>query len=347
MLVPMVMRLCLRKGWVAEPGPRHVHRVATPTVGGLAIIVGIVASLILSFLFEPLNPLFQRSSYENLRLVLLLVGASVIAIVSFIDDIRKLSPSLRLVVHFGAALIAIGPYLWDHTLYPDIGGNPTEARGIILTAFNVPLLNQIHLHDFSPWLAILVTMVWIAGIQNMLNWVDGLDGLAAGVTLIASLILAIHAVSLGQWTIALVPLALAGACTGFLPFNFHPARIFMGDVGAMTLGYILGVSAIIGGAKMATALLVLGIPIIDMTWLIIWRFLNRRSVAASGRDNLHIRLIDKGFSQRQVVGFYYVVSAAFGAIALLDVMTPMTKLVALVGMGGIVLGVLFYAFRSA
>lgn len=345
MLVPAVVRLCQHYGWVAAPGPRRVHRVPTPTTGGIAIAAGFVVALLVSLLFGNIDPLFERSRYEYLRLGLLLVGAGIIFVVSFIDDIRSLSPSLRLVIHFGAALVAVGPYLWDHMLYPDALGFPTEARGIILTAFNVPSLDQIHLHNISPVLAILVTMVWIAGIQNMLNWVDGLDGLAAGVTLIASLVLAIHAVRLGQWTIALLPLALAGACAGFLPFNFHPASIFMGDVGAMTLGYVLAVSAIIGGAKLATALLVLGIPLIDMTWLIAWRAMNRRSVAESGRDNLHIRLLDRGFSQRQVVLFYYVLSGSFGLIALLDGVTPMIKLGALVGLGLVGMVILLYATR--
>jgi UDP-N-acetylmuramyl pentapeptide phosphotransferase/UDP-N-acetylglucosamine-1-phosphate transferase len=342
-LVRPVAHLCNRKDWIARPDPRRVHQVPTPTLGGLAIVSGFVLALLFTFLLEQTDPLLQRTSFEHLRLVLLLTGTFVVATVSFLDDIRSLSPGLRLTIHFVAASIAIGPYLWDHTLYPDIMGMPTEARGIILTAFNVPYFDQIHLHHITPWLAILVTMVWIAGIQNMLNWVDGLDGLAAGVTLIAAIILALHALLLGQWTVALLPIALAGACAGFLPFNFHPAHIFMGDVGAMSLGYVLAVSAIIGGAKLATALLVLGIPLIDMTWLIFWRAFHRRSVATSGRDNLHIRLIDMGFSQRQVVGFYYVVSAAFGAIALLDVMTPMTKLVAICAMGLVVLTVVFYA----
>jgi UDP-N-acetylmuramyl pentapeptide phosphotransferase/UDP-N-acetylglucosamine-1-phosphate transferase len=306
-------------------------------------VAGFVAALLLSLVWEPLAPLLQRSPYEHLRLALLLAGALVVALISFLDDLWNLPPGLRLLVHFGAALLAVGPYLWDHTLYPDAQGNLTEARGIILTAFNFPFIEQVHLHNFSPWLAIAATLIWIVGLQNMLNWVDGLDGLAAGVTLIAGLVLALHALSLGQWTVALLPLALAGACGGFLPFNFHPARIFMGDVGAMTLGYLLAVSAIIGGAKLATALLVLGVPMLDMAWLILSRAWRGRSVATSGRDHLHIRLIDLGFSQRQVVLFYYLVSIAFGAIGLLQFMTPVMKLLALAVLAAVVLSIIIYA----
>jgi UDP-GlcNAc:undecaprenyl-phosphate/decaprenyl-phosphate GlcNAc-1-phosphate transferase len=347
LLSPLVARLCRRYNWMAHPGPRSVHRVATPTMGGLAIIAGFLAALLLSLLLQSLDPRLHRLDYEYLRLGLLLCGAAIIAIISFLDDLYNLSPWLRLAVHVGAALVAAGPYLWDHTLYPDIMGHLTEARGIILTAFNFPFVNQVHLHDVSPWLAIGATIIWISGTQNMLNWVDGLDGLAAGVTLIAALVLAIHSLTLGQWTVALLPLALAGACAGFLPYNVHPAQMFMGDVGAMTLGYMLAASAIIGGAKLATALLVLGVPLIDMAWLIVWRARHGRSVAHAGRDNLHIRLVDMGFSQRQVVGFYYTLSAAFGAIALLDFMTPVMKLVALGALGTGIIGILLYASRRA
>ncbi len=343
LLTPPLIRLCERRGWLAHPGPRSIHRRPTPTVGGIAIVAGFTVAVLASFLFGSFVPQLQRSAFEILRIGLLLAGMAIVAGISFLDDLRDLSAGTRLLVHFLAALLVVGPYLWDQTLYPDVFGQPTEARGIILTAFNFPFIEQVHLHNLSPWLAIAATLLWIVGIQNMVNWADGLDGLAAGITLIAALVLALHTLRLGQWTVALLPLALAGVCAGFLPYNFHPARIFMGDVGAMTLGYVLAVSAIIGGAKLATALLVLGVPLMDMAWLIAWRVLHGRSAATAGRDHLHHRLIDLGFSQRQVVGFYYILSIAFGSIALLDFMTPAYKLLALLVLGGIVLLVLIYA----
>jgi UDP-N-acetylmuramyl pentapeptide phosphotransferase/UDP-N-acetylglucosamine-1-phosphate transferase len=343
LLTPPVIRLCERRGWLAHPGPRSIHRRPTPTVGGIAIVAGFMVTLLAGFLFGLFIPQLQRSAFETLRIGLLLAGMAIIAGISFLDDLRDLSAGPRLLVHFLAALLVIGPYLWDQTLYPDALGQPTEARGIILTAFNFPFIEQVHLHNLSPWFAMVATMIWIVGMQNMVNWADGLDGLAAGITLIAALVLALHTLRLGQWTVALLPLALAGVCAGFLPYNFHPARIFMGDVGAMTLGYVLAVSAIIGGAKLATALLVLGVPLMDMAWLIAWRILHGRSAATAGRDHLHHRLIDLGFGQRQVVAFYYVLSIAFGSIALLDFMTPAYKLLALLVLGSIVLMVLIYA----
>lgn len=342
LLTPPLIQLARREGWVAKPGPRHVHREPTPVVGGLAMIAGLVTAIVASLAFESLDPALRRSPFEHLRIGLLLIGLAIVAFVSLLDDLYDLPALPRLGVHIIAALIAVGPYLWDHTLYPDALGQPTEARGIILTAFNFPFVNQIHLHNLSPWLAIAATVFWIVGMQNMVNWIDGLDGLAAGVTLIAGLVLALHTITLDppQLTVALLPLALSGACAAFLLYNTHPARIFMGDVGAMAIGYTLGICALIGGAKLATVLLVLGVPIVDMAWLILTRTLRGRSAAQAGRDHLHHRLLDLGLSQRQVVACYYGVSIAFGAIGLLDFFTPLMKLVALLALGGAVLLVL-------
>ncbi|NTW97363.1 MAG: undecaprenyl/decaprenyl-phosphate alpha-N-acetylglucosaminyl 1-phosphate transferase [Oscillochloris sp.] len=347
LLIPPLIRLSVAEGWVAKPGPRHIHRSPTPTVGGLAMFAGFVVALLLSFGLERLDPTLARSPFEHLRLGLLLVGAALVAIISLLDDLFDLPALPRLAVHILAALIAVGPYLWDHALYPDALGAPTEARGIILTAFNFPFLDQIPLHQISPWLAIGATIFWVVGMQNMVNWSDGLDGLASGVTLIAATILSVHTLQLSppQYTVAMLPLALAGVCAGFLIFNFHPAKLFMGDVGAMTIGYILGLSAIIGGAKLATALLVMGVPLIDMAWLILSRTLRGGSAAHAGRDHLHHRLLDMGLSQRQVVLCYYTLSAVFGVIALLDFFTPLMKLAALLLLGVLVIGVMLYAAR--
>lgn len=342
LLVSPVIRLSHQYGWLVYPGPRRRHPVPTPVVGGLAISVGWLAALLLTFALEYLAPALHRSPYEDLRLGLLIAGALIVAAISFADDLRELPAGPRLAVHFVAALVAVGPYLWDHTLYRDAQGQYTEARGIILTAFNFPFVNQVHLHDVAPWLAIAATLVWIVGLQNMLNWVDGMDGLATGITLIAALVLAVHALNLGQWTVALLPLALAGACAGFLPFNLPPARIFMGDVGAMTLGYVLAVSAIIGGAKLATALLVLAVPIIDMVWLVATRLVQGHSAASAGRDHLHHRLLDLGFAPQHILAFYYTLSGVFGTVALLDVMTPMMKLFTLLVVAAAVLLMLMY-----
>jgi UDP-N-acetylmuramyl pentapeptide phosphotransferase/UDP-N-acetylglucosamine-1-phosphate transferase len=260
--------------------------------------------------------------------------------------VRELPPLPKFAAQGIAALIAVGPFLWDHTLYLDALGQPTEARGIILTAFNFPFVRQVNLYDISPWLAIIATIFWISWMTNTINFSDGLDGLATGVSLIAAAALSLHALRLGQYTIALLPLTLAGACAGFLLFNFSPARIFMGDSGAQFLGYVLGLSAIIGGAKLATILLVLGVPILDVAWLVVARPLAGRSPTQAGRDHLHLRLRDLGFSQRQIVVFYYALSASFGMLGI-SVADPRLKLLALGLLVLLVAAVIAYVTRRS
>lgn len=342
LLTPLVRRWSLRRGIVVPPHPRKLHTRPMSQLGGVAIFLGFLAAMLLSlWLTRPGTPV-PRDSYELLRVGLLLTGSAMLWVVSLIDDVWDLPALPRLIWQCICALVAIGPYLWDHRLYPT-----DQARGIIFTAFNNPLGGgQINFHEISPWLAIAVTLLWIVGMINTVNWIDGLDGLAGGVTLIAAAILALHTLRLGQYTVALLPLALAGACCGFLPFNFHPARIFMGDSGAMVLGYLLAIASIIGGAKLASALLVLGVPILDGVWMVVYRRYSGGRASEADRRHLHHRLLDLGLTQRQVVLFYYAISAVFGMIALL---IPDTyRLLKLGALGLLVLllaGVLLYATR--
>lgn len=313
LLTPLVAALAARRGLFAPTNERTIHTRPVAQLGGIAIFVGFVTAMLLSLPLTRHGALV-RDSYEVLRIWLLLTGATMLWIVALLDDLFDLPAWPRLIWQIICALVAVGPYLWEQRLY----GPADQARGIIFTAFNNPFGGQINFHyDWSPWLAIAVTVLWIVGMTNTLNWIDGLDGLAAGVTLIAATILALHTYRLGQYTVMLLPLALAGACLGFLPYNFHPARIFMGDNGAMVLGYLLAIAAIIGGAKLASALLVLGVPILDGIWMVIYRRSTGRRASAADRRHLHHRLLDLGLSQRQVVLLYYTISAAFGAIALL------------------------------
>lgn len=341
--MPPVMRLCVRRGWIAVPGGRRLHERPTPTIGGIAMFVGFTVAMLATFALDAFG-MIARSQYEVLRVVLMLAGASLIFAVMWLDDVVELAAGPKLAAQVVAALIAVGPFLWDQRRLEDATGALTEARGIVLTAFNLPFLGQVSLWDISPWLAIGATVFWIVGMSNTVNLVDGLDGLAAGISLIAALALALKAIVLGQLTVALLPLALAGACVGFLLFNFPPARVFMGDSGAHLLGYVLAVSAIVGGAKMAAALLVLGVPIIDVAWLIVSRTLGGHSPAQSGRDHLHFRLLDLGFTPRQIVIFYYTLSASFGLLGISDT-AMLVKLVALLLLGLVVGAVLLYVSR--
>ena len=184
--------------------------------------------------------------------------------------------------------------------------------------------------------------------MNTLNWLDGLDGLAAGVTAILAAVLVGHMLWRAdppQLSVAILPLALLGATLGFLPWNFNPARIFMGSSGSYFLGFAVAALGIIGGARMATVLLVLGLPIVDVAWLI-WRR-KRRGVSpgAGGRDHLHFRLLDLGLGQRQIVLGYYAFCAAFGLLAL-SIGPRIFKLLALLGLSVAVLIVLWWAERQ-
>jgi UDP-GlcNAc:undecaprenyl-phosphate/decaprenyl-phosphate GlcNAc-1-phosphate transferase len=344
LLVPPVQRLCERRGWLALPGGRRTHARPTPNVGGIAIYLGFVLTLLGTFVLGTIDPALQRSPMEMLRLGLLLLGSTVLFLVMWRDDVVELPPLPKFIAQALAGLIAVGPYLWDHTRYPDVLGDLTEARGIVLTAFKFPFISQVSLWDYSPWLAIGATVLWLGWMSNTINWSDGLDGMVAGISLIAALMLAIHAWRLGQLTIALLPLTLAGTCAGFLLFNFPPARIFMGDSGAEVLGYLLGVCAIIGGAKLATVLLVLGVPILDFAWLIISRTFSGRSPTQGGRDHLHLRLRDLGFSNRQIVLFYYSLGTAFGLVGISEA-DQRLKLAALVVLALIVAAVIVYVGR--
>jgi UDP-N-acetylmuramyl pentapeptide phosphotransferase/UDP-N-acetylglucosamine-1-phosphate transferase len=197
----------------------------------------------------------------------------------------------------------------------------TQANGIVFLGFNMPFGEYVDFYAVSPWLAILVTVFWLGLMANTVNWVDGVDGLAAGVSAIAGLMLGIHALLLtpAQYTVAVVPLALAGAAAGFLWYNFPPAKVFMGDAGAEFLGFVLGVSAIMGGAKLATVLLVLGVWILDVAWLIVSRMMAGRSPTQSGRDHLHQRLTDAGFAPKQIAVFFYTLSITFGVLGIADI----------------------------
>lgn len=351
-LIPPVQRLCERCGWVAEPGGRRLHAHPTPTIGGIAMYIGLVVTLLATFTFGFIDSAFQRSEFETMRIWLVILASLPIFLIMWADDVRELPALPRLLVQIIAGLIAVGSFLWTHERYlapnAPAGSEPTEAYGILLTAFNFPFVEQINLWNMSPWLAIGATVFWLMAMSNAINWADGADGLAAGITLVAGITLALKALLIEepQFTIALLPLTIAGVCAAFLRFNLPPARIFMGDSGAHVLGFVLGISAIIGGAKLATILLVLAVPIIDSAWLIVSRMVAGHSPSHGGRDHLHHRLIDLGYTPRQVLIFYYTLSTSFGLVGLSPA-NAYIKLALLIILGLIVLGLIIYANMHA
>jgi UDP-GlcNAc:undecaprenyl-phosphate GlcNAc-1-phosphate transferase len=301
-----------------RPGGRRAHQGEVPRTGGIALFAGFVGAGLLVFALSALGIWPPIGAEDRKLLTGVLTGTGFVFLFGLWDDWRELPAWPQFVAQFCAALIAIG---FD----------------IIVERATLPIFGYIE--KFPAWITYPLTLFWIMGMINTVNWLDGLDGLAAGVAAIASLLFAVHAYSLGQTIVAMFPLALAAACLGFLPFNFHPARIFMGSSGSMLLGFALASLSILAPAKVATALLVLGIPILDVLWLIIQRWRLRGNPALAGRDHLHYRLLDLGFSQRQIVLLYYSFCAAFGLLALL-IEDRLFKLVALAVMAGLTLALL-------
>jgi len=285
-----------------------------PRLGGIAIVLGFTLAVFGSLVLP-----IDRPADEWPRIWGFLLGGTVVVLLGIWDDLRHLSPFPQLLLQVVAAAIvvtALGPV------------------GVVNSPFGEPIM----LH---PLVGYAFALVWILGFVNTVNWLDGIDGLAAGVVAIAGLVLFVRSVGLEQYSIALLALALVGSALGFLPFNFYPARLFMGSSGAYFLGYALGVLSIIGGAKVATALLVLGIPIIDAAWDIALRIALGASPFIGDRSHLHHRLLSLGLSPRQIVLLLYALCGVFGVLALVLSETTQ-RLYALVGLvviaGALVIG---------
>ncbi|MBI4675821.1 MAG: undecaprenyl/decaprenyl-phosphate alpha-N-acetylglucosaminyl 1-phosphate transferase [Chloroflexi bacterium] len=313
-LTPFTIRLARRLNWLDQPAPRRTHQIPTPRLGGIPLAVAFVAGIVLTFAFPRFGPIDEN---ERPRVIGLCVGVLIVAVVGLIDDVRELKAAPLFTMQLGVALIAIASGVIIQEIASPLDGSPIKLPDVV---------------------AILFTLFWIVGMMNTVNFLDGVDGLVGGVTVIASVILFLHNFKLTQYSIALLPLALIGATLGFLIFNFPPAKIFLGS-GAYVLGFALAVLAIIGGAKMATALLALGIPILDVAWQIANRLRVRRSPFAGDRGHLHHRLYDSGLSMRAIVLVYYLLTAAFGALALI-LPSGIPKTIALVVIGGGALAVL-------
>jgi UDP-GlcNAc:undecaprenyl-phosphate GlcNAc-1-phosphate transferase len=320
-LTPLAGRFARRYGFVDQPRPpRHLHPQPTPRLGGVALYLAFIAAVAATLLFPRTDP------QEWTRLAGVLLGVTLVFLMGIYDDRWELSAAPQVLTMFLAAAIAV---VFDVVI--DVVNNPL-GEALSLGVFAVPF-----------------TLFWLVGMMTTANWLDGLDGLAAGITVIASGILFVHTAFRQvppQPSIALLAAALAGCALGFLPHNFHPARVFLGSSGAYFLGFALGTLAIIGGAKLATTLLVLGIPILDVAWQMLTRLRRGRSPWLADRGHLHHRLYDLGLSQRSVVLLYYGLCVAFGLLALI-LPTRLYKLYALLGMGLIALVVLLLVARRA
>lgn len=324
-VTPLARWLGLRLGLVDCPGGRRQHVGAISRLGGMALYAGFTVAVLASVLLpaEWFPP--RLDPKETIRLTGLLAGTGLIFLFGLLDDRFQFSSWPQYLAQFLSCFIAIGTIIFIERVNSPFGGPQVVF----------------------PWPVIwLLTIFWFMGMMNTVNWLDGLDGLAAGVGAIMSAFLAIHMIREGQLSVALLPVALLGASLGFLPFNFNPAKVFMGSGGSYFLGWALAALGIIGGAKVATVLLVMGLPILDVAWLIFYRWRRGGKVSAGGRDHLHYRLLDMGFTQRQIVLGYYAFCLVFGAAAL-GLENRLYKVVALLVLAGLALAVLAWAGRGA
>lgn len=314
---PLMAHLGYRLGMVDRPGGRRRHHGEIPRSGGLALWLAFV----LAVLFAQILPIPRFDPKEIIRLAGLLLGGTLSLILGLIDDRRELPPGPQFLGQAMIALLAL-PFL----IFIEYVNNPLTGR---------PLY-------FPPPIVVLLTVFWLVGMMNTVNWLDGIDGLASGVVAIVALVLFLHAgyrLDPPQHSVALLPAALAGACLGFLPWNWSPARLFLGSSGALFLGYTLGVLAIIGGAKVATVVMAMALPIADVAWLIAYRWRRGRRPTQGGRDHLHFRLLDAGWPPHRIRLVYYSFAAVAGGIALL-IPSALYKALALALLGGALLWVL-------
>jgi len=281
------MDLAVRLNIIDRPtSPRKIHTRPIPYLGGVAIYAAFLVA----------TAIFTQLSRE---VVAMLLGGGILMIVGAIDDKRDLSPRLRLLVQFGCALLAT----WS---------------GIRVVGVGVPWGDSYLPLGFLSW---PLTIIWIVAVTNVMNFIDGLDGLTAGTTVIVCVTLILVAWNEEAYSVMLMGVALSGASLGFLRYNFHPAKIFMGDAGAVFIGYVLGCLSVMGPMKsaafmtMLTPVLALGLPIFDTAVVMFRRIRAGKSPMTADRTHAHHRLFDSGLSQRQTVLWLYAISTCFGLTA--------------------------------
>jgi len=292
---PVVKNIAHKIGAIDVPkDERRVHKAPTPRLGGLAIFYGFLIALLC----------FARID-QQLRGII--IGSLIIIGIGIIDDVKQIRASVKLVAQILAAIV-------------------TVAHDVRITAISVPeFIADGGVLQLGMW-SIPITLIWIVGVTNAVNLIDGLDGLAVGVSSIASFSIFFIAILAGEQNVAIISAALAGGCLGFLPYNFNPAKIFMGDTGSTFLGYMLSVICIEGLFKgyvvisFVIPFLILGLPIFDTAFAIVRRAWNKKPIMAPDRGHLHHKLMDMGFSQKQTVAILYIITCilALSAVVVLE-----------------------------
>ena len=293
-LVPLVRKLAITAGYYDAPGERKIHKYPIPRLGGIAIWLGFMLALGAVALIS------WRPELGN-ALPGILAGGAIVFALGLLDDLLNLSPYLKLAVQFAAALTAF--FLGVQITNLDLPG----AQLLILNALSLP-----------------VTVIWLVGLMNAMNFIDGIDGLAAGVTTLSALTLTVVAIFTNQPSSALLAALLAGSSLGFLVYNFHPARIFMGDSGALFCGFSLACIAVTGVLKtkvvvMLLPMFVLSVPILDITYSVFRRILKGKNPFLPDASHIHHQFLKAGVGQIRTVTYLYSLCVVGGLIAVWSV----------------------------
>jgi UDP-GlcNAc:undecaprenyl-phosphate GlcNAc-1-phosphate transferase len=309
---PLAGRIATRFGAVDQPGAaRRVHVLPIPRAGGLAVgLAFLVVGLVLIGLAASGGISLSTGSLTENELAVLFGGVALAMGFGFLEDVVQLRARWQLVFQLVLAGVAV-------------------VGGVTIVAVNNPFGGGLIF--FTTPFAVLFTILWIVGMINSINFIDGLDGLSSGVAIIAALTLGVISMTTGfdQPEIALLCAILVGSLLGFLPRNFHPAQIFIGTTGVYLVGFALAVLSILGTAKVAVALLVLGVPIIDTFWIIVRRVAAGQSPFTPDRGHLHHRLLDLGLDHRDVVLVIYAICGVLAVLSL--VLSGTGQLTAFVG----------------
>lgn len=299
-LTPLVKKIAFSiKALDIPKDPRKIHKEPIPLLGGMAIYMSFLATMLL-----------KEGSLEKSEIGIL-IGATIIVIGGLVDDLKDIKPLKKLMFQISGAitLVIFGVEISRIT-------NPFPIGGVYLNL---------------GYLGIILTILWVVGITNALNLIDGVDGLAAGVAFICSVTIFIIAILNGRREAALLTAILSGAIFGFLPYNFNPASIFMGDTGAQLLGFLLAAISLEGTIKSATTfalavpILAFGLPIYDTLFAMIRRKVNGKPIMQADRGHLHHRLLDMGLNQKQVVLIMYLFSTILGAISIVAMQISTTR----------------------
>ncbi len=284
---PFVMKLAIKIGAVDKPNARKVHQKIMPRLGGLAIFIGVVVGYFVSGLYHE-------------RMTSIAVGAVIIVIIGVLDDIYELSAKKKFLGQILVALLIV-------------------KSGLTIEYITIPFLGKYDL----GLLSYVITVLWIVGVTNAINLIDGLDGLSAGVSSIALATIGFMAFQGNSFMIFTIALIVLASTIGFLFYNFHPAKIFMGDTGALFLGYCISILSLLGLYKSVTLfsfivpIIILGVPIFDTAFAILRRIVNKKPISAPDKSHLHHRLLALGFSHRTTVLLIYVFGIFFSINAII------------------------------